>query len=127
MGNKISCKPTMYEIVFGKEGKEYSKRTEQAIEYFLNNLDYETEVGMIKSGQNYVGRNEVLDLSRMLYELKTACVTGYTPRFTAKLSEIYLLAEIMGKYADANNSQAHRAMKLYFNDMARKMEEAKWS
>lgn len=124
--SRMNCKPATFEITFGHDGKDLAKHTENAIEYFLNNLDYETEVGVIKSGENYVGRNEVLDLSRMLYELKTASTTGCTPRFTAKLSEIYLLSDIMLKYADANNSHAHRAMMLYFRDMAKKMAEVKW-
>ena len=114
---KMRCEPKTFSLIFGKEGKDLCGQLKEALEDFLNNLDYEMP-GMTT--------DLVKELGRILYDLKTAPTTGYTPRTTVTLYEVFELEKIVRAYADKVKSNQHRFLAAHLQSIYEKMKDVKW-
>ena len=114
---KIRLEPNTFVLSFGKEYKHFSDLLVSAIDDYLANIDMEN------SGKSI---SEIKDLARIEYELKTAPLTGYTPRCYLMLYEVLSLREIVSEYGKKNNIHNASYLTIYLGSMYEKMKDVCW-
>lgn len=123
---RIRCVPSTFELMFGKEGKDYSDLLIQALEDFLSELNYGAVSLAASAGIDGLSATGVKQIADALYELKLSHVNGMTPRCTVSLMTIYNLQDIVGKYADKTKDHRCRFLRMYLRDIGTKMQDVKW-
>ena len=116
---KIRLEPKTFTLSFGKEYKRFADVLVSSLDDFMSNVDMENI-------STYLTLNDIRSLARILYELKTAPLTGYTPRCELKLYEIFTLEKIVRDHANKENDQNARTLAAYLKDMYDKMKDVRW-
>ena len=114
---RIRCTPYTFELLFGKEGKEFSDLLIAALDDYLSNLDYSNP------GQS----SEMLQqLSEALYELRLWPLKGHSPRCHIRLYVLHEMIDIVRKYNEKTGNYSLKRLWMYLTEIEKKMSDVKW-